>query len=338
MFHQPTVNGEPQFDSFGQRERTEIDVNATFPDANDQFWTVERFSQPGGKDTEVESGIYDFRQARGSDNRDSGRINLVRFDMGKMREWVEESNPSLTFENDWWNGGLYVKMPENADPNRDDKVIPANKKWAIQLHNAETIPNRLVVDANSARGLTLATNGALYVQGSYNAPQGNVLDANYASTTAGSEVPAALVADAIMLLSDNWDNRNSGLRGTGNRQADDTVYSTALVMGNVPSGWGDYSGGLENFPRFLERWGGRNTVTYRGSLIRLFRSESFTEKWGHGNVYNPPKRNWSFHTGFREFSPPLDTGPRSFRRVYFQELTEKEFKDRAAGLFGSTNP
>jgi len=34
----------------------------------------------------------------------------------------------------------------------------------------------------------------------------------------------------------------------------------------------------------------------------------------------------------------LDTGPRSFRRVYFQELTEKEFKDRAAGLFGSTNP
>ena len=340
MFHQPTVNGEPQFDSFGQRERTEIDVNATFPDANDQFWTVERFSQPGGKDTEVESGIYDFRQARGSDNRDSGRINLVRFDMGKMREWVEESNPSLTFENDWWNGGLYVKMPENADSNRDDKVIPANKKWAIQLHNAETIPNRLVVDANSARGLTLATNGALYVQGSYNAPQGNVLDANYASTTAGSEVPAALVADAIMLLSDNWDNRNSGLRGTGNRQADDTVYSTALVMGNVPSGWGSYSGGLENFPRFLERWGGRgrNTVTYRGSLIRLFRSESFTEKWGHGNVYNPPKRNWSFHTGFREFSPPLDTGPRSFRRVYFQELTEKEFKDRAAGLFGSTNP
>jgi hypothetical protein len=286
----------------------------------------------------VDSGLFDYRQARGQKNRNSGKINLLRFDMGKMRDWVEESNTNLKFEDEWWNGGVYVELPEQSNPNRVDNVIPAVSNWAVQLHNAVTIPNRAAVNADSARGLTLATNGAIYVQGTYNAPTRRVTDPDYALVQ-GAEAPAALVADAIMLLSDSWDNSKSGKENRSNhRQAVDTVYSTALVMGNVPSGWGSYSGGLENFPRFLERWGGRNTVTYRGSLIRLFRSESFTERWGHGNVYDAPKRNWSFHTGFREFSPPLDTGPRSFRRVYFQELTEKEFKDRAAGLFGSTNP
>jgi hypothetical protein len=212
-------------------------------------------------------------------------------------------------------------------------VIPAVSNWAVQLHNAVTIPNRAAVNADSARGLTLATNGAIYVQGTYNAPTRRVTDPNYALVQ-GAEAPAALVADAIMLLSDSWDNSKSGKENRSNhRQAVDTVYSTALVMGNVPAPSGDYGGGLENFPRFLENWGSNTDATYRGSLIRLFRSESFAEKWGYSNVYDRPERDWSFHTGFREYSPPLDTGPRSFRRVYFKELTEKEFATRAAELF-----
>jgi type II secretory pathway pseudopilin PulG len=332
MFHQPTTHGEPEFDSSGQRVRSEIDVAATFPKEEDKFWTVERFSQPGGKDTDVESGIYDFRQARGSDNRDSGRINLVRVDMQKMREWVEETNKSLQFEDEWWNGGIYVELPEEPDPGRDDYVIPARSDWAVQLHNAKTIPNRAAVETDAAKGLTLATNGALYVQGSYNAPEGRQIDPDFALDQ-GAEVPAALVADAIMLLSDAWDNRNSGREDKDDhRKAVDSVYSTALVMGNVIPERG-YSGGLENFPRFLESWGSGTDATYRGSLIRLFRSESFDEEWGHSNVYDRPERDWSFHTGFREHSPPLDTGPRAFRRVYFKELTEQQFAERAAEIF-----
>ena len=333
MFHQSIVNGEPEFDGTGERVRTEIPLDTTFPAGQDRFWAIETFSQPGGGDTTVDSGLFDYRQARGQKNRNSGKINLLRFDMGKMREWVEESNTNLKFEDEWWNGGVYVELPEQSNPNRVDNVIPAVSNWAVQLHNAVTIPNRAAVNADSARGLTLATNGAIYVQGTYNAPTRRVTDPDYALVQ-GAEAPAALVADAIMLLSDSWDNSKSGKENRSNhRQAVDTVYSTALVMGNVPAPSGDYGGGLENFPRFLENWGSNTDATYRGSLIRLFRSESFAEKWGYSNVYDRPERDWSFHTGFREYSPPLDTGPRSFRRVYFKELTEKEFATRAAELF-----
>jgi len=358
MFHQPIVNGEPDFDSSGQRKRTEIDVATTFPDKDDRFWEVERFSQPNGKGKDVESGLYDFRQAEGKDNRESGRINLVRVDMEKMRKWVEEGNSNSgnsgnapgnsgnapgnsgnaggsgpVFQEEWWNGGVYFKLPEQPDPGRNDNVVPASDRWALQLHEGEKLPNRAVVDPDAPRGLTLATNGAIYVQGTYNAPDGEKWDKKDYGVKKGAEVPAALIGDAIMLLSDAWDNKRSGKRKLNDRKAVDTTYSAALVTGNVPSSQGNYSGGLENYPRFLEKWGNGVTATYRGSLIRLFRSESFNARWGYGNVYKRPERNWSFHTGYKKYSPPLDTGPRSFRRVYYKELTKAEFEAGAAQLF-----
>lgn len=330
MFHQPTDGNEPQFDSSGNRVRTEINVNTIFSAAEDRFWEVEYFSN--GRGGKVESGLYDFRQAGGKPSRDDGEINLLRIDMGKMREWVEESG-SATFDEAWWNGGVYVQLPEGSDTGRDDNVIPAGQNWAVQLHNGQTIPNRAAVDNDAPRGLTLSTNGALYVQGTYNAPNGETLDLDSYAVADGAEMPAALIGDAIMLLSDAWDNRNSGQKNLNDRKAADTTVSAALVTGNVPSAQGKYSGGLENYPRFLEKWSGR-TLTYRGSLIRLFRSESFAKKWVYGGpYYTAPKRNWSFHTGYRQFSPPLDTGPRSFRQVYFKELTRAEFEDAVADLF-----
>ena len=45
-----------------------------------------------------------------------------------------------------------------------------------------------------------------------------------------------------------------------------------------------YGGGLENFPRFLEDWGGGpggTVFTYRGSLVCLFPSAQSARPWGH---------------------------------------------------------
>ncbi|GEM_PF-1182335 len=345
MYHQKMVDGKPSFEPVtGERTKTEIDISTVFADDEAKFWEVERFEQSGGKNTEVEGGLYDFRQAENSDNNDSGKINLLRIDVAKMKKWVEESwdvsdlpsGNKPSFDDDWWNGGIYVEMPEQAPEVRTDGVVAAVTDWAVQVHDATTLPNRATVDEDAPVGLTISTNGALYVQGTYNAPDGLTWDEDtFASSGEGVEVPAALVADAIMLLSDEWDNKNSGLTNKSKRTPTDTVYSTALVMGNVPStSSGSYSGGLENFPRFLEFWGGK-TASYRGSLIRLFRSEAFNAKWRGGNVYSPPKRNWAFHTGFRDAPPPLDVGPRKFRKVYFKELTKAEFEDETIGIFGT---
>lgn len=340
FFRQPVTSGVPDY--FGNtRSRTELVVNDVFPDPASRFWTVERFRQDGGVDSTVQAGLYDYRQAAGNNNNAAGRINLLRLDMGKMREWVEENytgtGTAPTFDDDWWNGTVYVKLPEQSNPGRDDEVVPAVANWGVQVHNAVTLPNRRVVDVDAPKGVTLATNGALYVQGTYNAPDRLTWDESTYGVSPGAEVPAALIGDAIMLLSDNWTNARSGLDGTSDRLALDTVYSAALVTGNVPSNTltTKYSGGIENFPRLLENWSSR-TLTYRGSLIRLFRSESFTSRWGYGDVvYKAANRNWSFHTGYLTDPPNGDLGPRKFRRHYFQELTRAEFNAQTSIIFGS---
>lgn len=352
MGYQTFKNGEPEFHA-GARVSHPINISQTFPHPATRFWELSPFEQ-ASVGADVTGGIYDWRQGNNRNDRASGRIHLLRLDVGGMRKWVEEGwetsaianlplpdgtlpgNPTQyrpQFESEWWNGGIYVRMPEQADPGRNDGVIPARSDIAIQLFNGRTIPNRRPLDPDAPAGMTLSTNSALYVQGNFNAPGNTSWDPDKFGLEKGAEAPAALVADAIMLLSDAWDNKNSG-KALNQRSPTNTSVSAALVMGNVPSGRGnnEYSGGLENFPRLLENWGG--TLTYRGSLIRLFRSESFNAKWpGTGTTYNAPTRNWAFHTGFREMSPPLDMGPRTFRRIFFRELTEAEFKAETAALF-----
>ncbi|MCC5807962.1 MAG: pilus assembly PilX N-terminal domain-containing protein [Opitutales bacterium] len=299
-------------------------------DADNVFWEVQPYATEDGN---VTSGIYDYRQARNNTNDARGRINLLRLDMAAMREWVEDPSANIP-----WNGGVYVHMPEVSDPGRDDYVVPANANWAVQLHNGAVLPNRRAVDPEATRGLTLATNSGLYVQGDFNAPSGGGTSTEPEDISTfgepGHEAPAALVADAVTVLSNNWSNANS--RGTslsGDRPATNTVVSAAIVTGNVPSANNTYSGGVENFPRFLEAWSGR-TLTYRGSMINLFRSESFDGPWRFGDrVYNAPTRDWGFNRGFRELTPPLDPGTRVFRQVNFLELTRERFVEETKALY-----
>ena len=69
---------------------------------------------------------------------------------------------------------------------------------------------------------------------------------------------------------------------------------------------GNYSGGLENFLRLLEDWGGV-TLTYNGSIVVLFASQYATAPWGNSNYYGIPTRNWGFDNNFTKQSllPPM---------------------------------
>ncbi|HUD84174.1 MAG TPA: hypothetical protein VMQ67_11755, partial [Candidatus Saccharimonadales bacterium] len=67
------------------------------------------------------------------------------------------------------------------------------------------------------------------------------------------------------------------------------------------------SGGVENFPRFLESWSGVD-FWYNGSMVEMFPSQIANAPWpGTGTVYNPPVRNWTFDNNFNNPSelPPL---------------------------------
>ena len=86
-------------------------------------------------------------------------------------------------------------------------------------------------------------------------------------------------------------------------------HSTGFRPGHAPGGCNYtgagsqsyfYGGGLENFPRFLENWGGV-TAFYRGSLVSIAYAQKATNFCGWaGAYYGAPTRNWAFDTRFQD--------------------------------------
>ncbi len=116
---------------------------------------------------------------------------------------------------------------------------------AVRLLNAATLP---------PGGLTIATDMPLYIKGNYNTV---------------AKKGAAVLCDALTLLSPGWHDGNSALNMNTNRIAQTMRINACVLTGHVgtPDG-GAYSGGLENLFRFLENWDGK-TLSYRGSIIDL---------------------------------------------------------------------
>lgn len=164
----------------------------------------------------------------------------------------------------------------------------------IVVENGEKLP---------PRGLTVVTPDPLYVRGHYNTKNDSGGTA-YGSDTTHTR-PAAFMADAVTILSTAWDPENSD-ETIGNRVAANTTVNAAILSGIVPTGNGYYSGGVENFPRFLEKWSGK-TFTYNGSMVCMFDSLVATAPWIYGgDYYEAPNRNWTFDQNFND---PLKLPP-----------------------------
>lgn len=173
----------------------------------------------------------------------------------------------------------------------DTRKLPSDSQWGIRIVNGETL---------QSGGLTIATPNPLYVKGHFNSPSAT----RGTSNTSGTR-PASLVADSITILSKQWDDSESQ-RALKYRVADHTTVNAAFLAGIVPSDGTHYSGGVENFPRFLENWSGK-TFTYNGSMVVMFYSFHSDSPWpGTGTVYNPANRNWSFDINFMDVTklPP----------------------------------
>ena len=89
--------------------------------------------------------------------------------------------------------------------------------------------------------------------------------------------PCAVIADAVNILSNAWQDSHSSW-DVSSRDAANTTVNTAILAGIVPSANNIYSGGAENFPRFLEDWGGK-TLTYYGSMVELYKSRQSIGTW-----------------------------------------------------------
>ena len=163
---------------------------------------------------------------------------------------------------------------------------------------------------NGKGGFTVGSENPVYIQGDYNS---SVADPTWlVPAPPGPESvhsAAAVIADAVTLLSNGWSDLNS-LRSPSNdagRVAATTYYRVAVSGGkniNFPvnvccawSGTDDWGtdGGVHNFLRQLEQWGGQ-TLNYKGSLVSMYYSTyaTGTDKNGGNTTYDPPTRNFIF--------------------------------------------
>jgi hypothetical protein len=210
------------------------------------------------------------------DQREARTIKTTQIDIGKLKTW-STTNTTLRSVIGRDVSSVYV-----ADLRTNN---PGSTEYAVRLTNGAALPSQ---------GLTVATPNPLYVLGNYNAP------AAYLGTTNTTQtLPASLVGDSVNLLSGAWRDANAA-SGLSSRVATDTTVNAAIVAGIVRTQGSAYSGGVENFPRFLENWAGR-TLTYNGSMVVMFESQVADNAWpGTGTVYNPPNRNWAFDLNFMD--------------------------------------
>jgi hypothetical protein len=178
---------------------------------------------------------------------------------------------------------------------------------------------------------------------------GNV---NYDTTWSGgiNEPPhaaASIIADAVNILSNNW--QDAGQTGslysgsllnpinpkgqnvpasTPNRIAVSSYYRVAVAGGKTiaflnttqnPEFAFGMDGGIHNFLRFLEDWGGvsggQQQLWYKGSLVSLYYNTYGTGTFKCcGLVYNPPDRQYTFDPLF-SLPQNLPPGTPMFRNV-----------------------
>jgi hypothetical protein len=169
-------------------------------------------------------------------------------------------------------------------------------------------------------GFTIAAENPVYVQGDYNAN----------GSFTGAHSYAAIIADAVTLLSNNWKDIVSfdNPYTFGSRTGSTTWYRMAIAAGKginfaQPAGTGqDFGtdGGVHNFLRYIENWSG-NTLNYLGSIVSLYISRQATGSFKCCTiVYSPPTRAYAFDT---EFLVPSQLPPGTPR---FRDINNLSFR------------
>jgi Tfp pilus assembly protein PilX len=231
-----------------------------------------------------------------------------------------------------------IITPAAPDPYLTGNRLPActigQKNWISGARHVlklvdGTLGNLPLRPDNNKGGFTVGSENPVYIQGDYNSNAADPIWLTPAGADQAGMAAAGVVADAVTVLSNAWVDTNSlynvwptnpytGVNSVGfnvpgpARVAATTYYRVAIAGGknmNFPfPGWetnADYGfgtdGGVHNFLRFLEDWGGQ-TLNYEGSLVSLYYATYNTGafKCCNYSVYTPPARNYIFDPDFTQ--------------------------------------
>ncbi len=290
---------------------------------DDTPWPVTTVERTGGKEVPVPAemcNIFWWEWSAFYDGREDHLKDVLNVDIAQLATWVG-ANPGAREAQVVFLEIVPATSFSSFPVDARRLMLDGSVDPAMRLLNGQTLPNKM----------SLASEWPLYVDGDFNRV---------------NKRPAALVGDAITILSNAWDdadNRpgqtifdNCGPASANNpcadyvtwadgwskKDASETTIFGAILAGHSPtpcdhedsdcfadgtsaSCYTDcYGGGIENFPRFLERWSGI-WFHYTGALISPWWNQKTDGTW-NGGYYSPPKRDWAFDTDFRnpELLPP----------------------------------
>jgi hypothetical protein len=211
---------------------------------------------------------------------------------------------------------------------------PVFFRRALKIVNGKTInlgTTCFGAAPNPPCGLTIVSENPVYIQGEFN--DGGVNDGSWT----GAGVAASVAADSVTMLSNNWNDINTfispynppGQTSPTGRTPVTTSYRVAIIAGKgipfaQPAGTAqDYGtdGGLHNFLRYLENWGG--TVHYRGSLVSFYyNAQGIGPYKCCTTVYSAPTRDYTFDESFTngpQWLPPRTPTLKSINTVGFTQ-------------------
>ncbi|MGA2852956.1 MAG: hypothetical protein ABSE90_02325 [Verrucomicrobiota bacterium] len=248
--------------------------------------------------------FYDWREGYNGGSGPPKPVQAVQIDIGKFNNWLTNSalqgpqaNKKISDDYGHGIGSIYVY---NSVP------LTSTTLPAVRLANGSQLPA-------AYPGLTVATPQPAYVWKDYNV-QRQGASPTLGSANTSNTYPAAVLADAITILSTSWSDAYTNKLPTGTYAAGNTTINAAMFEGIVQSNTnivGSYSGGVENFLRYLEDWN-NFTNTYNGSMVVMFPSIYATNYYkAGGTYYNPPTRKWAFDCNFTNQSGMPKCGPRA---------------------------
>ena len=135
--------------------------------------------------------------------------------------------------------------------------------------------------AELGASLTTVSQNALFVQGDFNTV---------------NKKPAAVIADTVNLLSNDWNNSKTLSSSRSSKDASETTYNMAIVTGHTNSEPGVNRGEMNNMVRFHEDWRGVDCII-KGSFVAPW-EPVYTGSPLLDRAYYAPNRLWSFDPSF----------------------------------------
>ncbi|MBS9388186.1 MAG: hormogonium polysaccharide biosynthesis protein HpsA [Dolichospermum sp. WA123] len=199
-------------------------------------------------------------------------------------------------------------------------LINGGKLWRTNTYKEEE------------KGLTLATNLPTYIKGDFNLHTQEEFtqtleddwsnfytrttfnnnfacrsrDSRFPNCTTGDEWrPANILADAVTLLSGDFDFKELGYTiGSQQTANKDTTFNLIIAAGDNPAQPTVDNGGLNNLVRVIENWTSRK-IKLNGAFMQVKKSAYATGTNPPQTLNNPPTRQWSYDVGLLFQSPDL---------------------------------